>query len=438
MYLKGSSLSLKKKRRRGNPGLVFFLVVAIGLLIYVNVFVVPDVNPPFVPTPTDTRDPLSFEIEADALASEGKFVSAIDTYQAAINSNPQNVDNYLKIARLQIYAGQFEQAKVNAENAILLNKQNSNAYALLGWAKGFQELYLEGELDAKKAIEIDPNNAMGHAVYAFLLALRLEADLEELTTMDMAIEESRTALALDSNLLESRWARGYVLEITSNYADAAEQYEIAIQINPNISELHIALGRNYMTLSQFDEAVFEFTKAYSLNPTDPEPNYLISRVYGNLGEWAKGIQYGEQALKDDPSDPFLYANVGTMHYRSGQYNQAIPYLEKAVKGGTTEEGVVVQGIPLAYTTGVIEIYSRYGLSLARVNRCNEAVQVANGMLQTIADNPDGVFNAEEIIRICQENLTNPPTATPAPTATPVTGPSPTPQGTPAAKTTPTP
>jgi len=225
-------------------------------------------------------------------------------------------------------------------------------------------------------------------------------------------------------------ARGYVLEITSNYADAAEQYEIAIQLNNNIAQLHLALGRNYMALGKNDEAVFEFTKAYSLNPTDPLPNYYISRVYGSLGEWAKAIEYGDLALKDGPSEAYLYANLGTMYYRSRAYNQAIPYLEKAVRGGVTDSGVVVEGMPLDYTTSVIETYSRYGLALAYVNRCTEAVAVANAMLQTVPDDENGVFNANEIIRICQENLTNPPTETPAPTATPVTGPSPTPQGTP--------
>ena len=44
-----------------------------------------------------------------------------------------------------------------------------------------------------------------------------------------------------------------------------------------------------------------------------------------------------------------------------------------------------------------------------------------------ADNADGVFNANEIIRICEENLLNPPTATPVPTPTVVTGPTATPQ-----------
>lgn len=426
MYLKGSKLSLKNKRKRSNPWLIAFLLLAIGGLVYLNIFVVPTIAPPFVPTPTETRDPVSYEVEAEAYASEGRFTNAKDSYKLAINANPQNVSNYTELAKLQIYTGDYEEARVNAENAILLNKNDPQAYALLAWALSLQGDYLQAEVYVKQGIETDQNSALAHAVYAYILASRVERGLGELGTLDLAIEESRTAIELDSNLLESRWARGYVFEITSNYEEAAGQYEIAIQINTNIPALHLALGRNYIALEKDDEAVFEFTKAYSLNPTDPEPNYYISRVYGRLGEFAKAAQYAEQAVKDDPSNPNLHANLGTWYYRQGQYNQALNSLELAVRGGATSEGVPVEGIPLSNSTSIIEIYSRYGLALANVNRCNEAVQVAQAMLQGIPDDPTGVFNAEEMIRICQEFLENPPTATPVPTGNPAVTETPTP------------
>lgn len=415
MYLRGSKLSLKQRHKKPNPWLVGFLALAIGALVYLNIMVVPTIDPPFVPTPTPTRDPVSYEIEAEGSAAEGKYNAAISSYKLAINADPQNVMNYLNLAKLQIYTGNYEEAKVNAENAILLNKNFTQAYAILAWAHGLQGDYLEGERVVKQAIQIDINSAYAHATYAHILALRVSDNVGEIGTVDLAIEESRTALALDPNLLESRWARGFVLEVTSNYAEAAQELEAANQINDNISNLHLALGRNYVALEEFDQAVFEFTKAYALNPTKPDPNFYISRVYGRLGEWAKAIQYAEQAVKDDPASPNLQANLGTMYFRNGQFNQALPYLELAVRGGTTQTGEVVTGIPLAYSTSVIEIYSRYGLVLARVNRCNEAVQVAQAMIQGVPDDDTGVFNAEEMMRICQENLDNPPTATVAPT-----------------------
>jgi len=101
-----------------------------------------------------------------------------------------------------------------------------------------------------------------------------------------------------------------------------------------------------------------------------------------------------------------------MYYRDLQYNRAIESLELAVRGGETEDGTVVEGLPLDYSMTIMEYYSRYGLALARVNRCNEAVQVANAMLQTVPDDETAVYNAEAIIEICQEFQENPPTPTP--------------------------
>jgi len=74
--------------------------------------------------------------------------------------------------------------------------------------------------------------------------------------------------------------------------------------------------------------------------------------------------------------------------------------------------VVVEGLPLDYSMSVMEYYSRFGLALARINRCNEAVQVAQAMLQTVPDDETAVYNAEEIIRVCQDFQEITPTFTP--------------------------
>jgi len=338
--------------------------------------------------------------------------SAVESYMAAIKAEPQNVSNYLNLATLQIYTGDYEAARVNAENAILLDKTRPQAFILLGWAKGFQQDYLNAEADISTALEMDPNNGFGHAVNAYVLALRVADDVADLDTLDTAIEESKLALRLSPGLMEAHWARGYVLEITANYQDAVEELTAAIDINDNIAELHLALGRNYIAIKEYDMAVFEFTKAYSLNPTDPEPNWYISRVYGQIGEFAKAIQYAEQAVKDDPTNPYMYGNLGTLYYRDLQYNAAIETLAYAVRGGMTEEGKVVEGLPLDYSTTIMEYYSRYGLALARVNSCNDAVQVAQALLQTVPDDEDTVYNANYIIGLCQENYGTPATATP--------------------------
>ena len=403
---------MNKRRQRANPWLIAMLVGAIGFFIYINTNVIPAMPPPFVPTPTATRDPQSYTEEAESYLAEGRIGMAKESYEVAIKANPQEISNYLNLAKLQIYGGEYEAARVNAENALLLDNTRTNAYSLLAWAKGYMGEHLEAEADVRSALDLDPNNAFAHAVLANILARRVANDLGEINTLERAIEHSQTAMAIDPQLLEARWARGYVLEITGNYEEAIEQLLFAIEINDSIADLHMALARNYFTVEQYDQAVFEFTKAYSLNPTDPEPNWYISRVYSRIGEFAKAVQYAEQAVNDDPSNPRMHGNLGSMYYRNLQYNRAIESLELAVRGGVTAGGEVVEGLPLSYSMTVMEFYSRYGLALARVNRCSDAVQVAQAMMQTVPDDPTAIFNAEEMITTCQDFQENPPTPMP--------------------------
>jgi tetratricopeptide (TPR) repeat protein len=412
MYLRGSKWSMNKRKQRSNPWLIAFLLIGIGLLVYINMNVIPTMPPPFVPTPTPTRNPVSYAEEANSYLAEGRIGMAKESYEAAIRANPQEISNYLNLARLQLYGGEYEAARVNAENALLLDSTRPLAYSLLAWAKGFTGEFLEAEADLRTALELDPNNALAHAVYANILARRVASDLGEINTLEKAIEHSQTAMAIDPQMMEVRWARGYVLDITGNYDEAIEQLKFAIELNDNIAELHMALGRNYFTVEEYDQAVFEFTKAYSLNPTDPEPNWYISRVYSRIGEFAKAVQYAEQAVNDDPSNPRMHGNLGSMYFRNLQYNRAIESLELAVRGGVTSGGVVVEGLPLSYSMSVMEFYSRYGLALARVNRCSEAVQVAQAMIQTVPDDPTSMYNAEIMIETCQEFQENPPTPEP--------------------------
>ena len=414
---------MNKRRRRSNPWLIAFLVIAIGFIVYLNIYVIPTVPPPFVPTPTPTRNPESFIQEADAYAVEGRYTAAMESYQAAIKADPQNVSIYLSLAKLQIYSGEYEAASVNAENALLLDKTRSQSYGLLAWARANMGEYLEAENFINTGIDLDPNNAFLHAVYADVLAKRVMADVAELDTLDLAIEESQKAITLGPDLLEAHWARAIVLEITGNYEEAIEQLVRAIEINDKIADIHLLLGRNYFALEENDQAIFEFTRADALNPTDPTPNWYVSQVYARLGEYSKAIQAAETALNDVPSDPDLYGNLGTMYYRDLQYNRAIEALALAVRGGTTADGIVVEGLPLDYSSTVIGYYSRYGVALARVNRCTEAVQIAQAILQTVPDDDTAVYNADYIIETCQENQENPPTETPSadesdPTVTP--------------------
>jgi len=418
MYLPRSSRwSMTRRRKRPNlfGWTLFGLVVLFGY--YFNQVYLPAQPNPFEATPTATRSPESLATEAENFFKDGKLLQSIEAYQEAINASPQNPSLYIAVARIQVWAGQYEEAKANAENALLLNSDSSMAYAVHAWALDFlggDENRAEALNSIQKAIELDDRNAVAHAYYAEIL---IDTGLFE--NYDKAAEESRVAYALDPNLLETRRARAYVLENIGgdqiNYELAIQEYRSAIELNPNIPILHMELGRNLRFLEVYEEAIKEFTLADTLNPPDPEPDLFISRTYATIGDYAKAIQYAEQAVEDRATDPNLRGNYGVMLFRNFLYQPALEQLELAVRGGASENGLPIKGLSLADGGRAVEYYYTYGLALARTNQCGEALKLSQQIQSAVPTDENAVFAAEEMVRICEENLANPPEDTPAPT-----------------------
>jgi tetratricopeptide (TPR) repeat protein len=406
MYLPRSSRwSMNRRRRRPNyfGWTIFGLVVLFGY--FFNQVYLPSQPNPFEATPTITRSPESYVTEAEVLFKDGKLLQAIDAYQSAINASPQDPLLYIAIARLQVWAGQYDKAQANAENALLLNPSNSMAYAVHAWALDFQEGKNSEAMESiTKALELDPNNALAHAYYAEILV-----DSGLFDNYAKAAEESRVALALAPDMLETHRARAYILSVTGeeNLEAAIQEYEKAIAINPNLAQLHIELGQSYRALQVYDKAITEFTRANTLNPPDYVPDLLISRTHATTGSYAQALQYAETAVKDAPANANLRGNYGVMFYRNFYYDEAVQQLSLAINGGRTEDGQEITGLPLTDSPLVVEYYFTYGLALARTNQCGEALQIAQKVRTKVPDDENAVFAADEVNRICEENLNNP-------------------------------
>ena len=409
-------------RRRKRPNIFGWTVFGLVLLFgyYFDQVYLPTQPNPFDATPTATRSPESFVTEAQSLFQEGKLTQAIGAYESAIESSPQDPTIYIALARVQVFAGFPKEAQANAENAVLLSPNNSMAHAVRAWALDFQSGQNSKAMEEiEKAIELDPNNAIAHAYRVEILI-----DSQSFENIDKARQVSRDALNLDPNILETRRARAYIFEATGDYENAIIFYRSAIELNPNLALLHMELGRNLRFAQVSDQAIDEFLLANTLNPSDAEPEYWISRTYATIGEYEKALQYAEAAVKDKSTDARMRGNYGVMFYRNFFYTKAVEQLNLAVNGGRTEDGFPVQGIPLSADLRVAEYYYTYGLALARTNQCGEALKIAQSLETNLPTDENAIAAAEEIVRICQENLDNPPTSTPVETEEATSSPTP--------------
>lgn len=403
MYLKGSKLNMNRRSRRKRPNFfrILTLLVLVGLAIYANETYIPQIDPLFISTPTPTRQPESFLSEAQDLLEQGKLTLAIPVFRQAIQSEPEEPGTYILLARLLVFTKDLDGAIEYAQDALLLSENNSMAFAVLGWAQGLNGTYLEGEANINNAIEIDPNNGMAYAFYSEILTLQLMEGQGGINTLDKAVDASRNALALSPNTLETHRARGLILEYTGNYDEAIYEYSQAIAINENISDIHISLGRTYYAIGDYANATEEYNRANTLNPGDPLPDFYISRAYATTGDYTNAVQYASLAVKDAPDNPNIQANLGLMYYRQRDYPNAIPPLRIALRGGLTDEGLEVNPIPLDYGTAA-EYFYIFGLALAKNGECGEALQISQTIQQGVPLDEIAMFNALEMINLCQE------------------------------------
>jgi tetratricopeptide (TPR) repeat protein len=409
MYLRGSKWSMRRRpKKRSNPWLILFLLVLITIVLYFNQVVVPTIPPLFIPTLTPTRSPESFVNEADQLYKQGKLSQAIAAYKEAIAVDPYNATNYITLARIQVFAGKYDDAITNTQNALLKNPNNPLAYAVNGWALSFKGDNLAAEAAIKRALDLDPNNALAHAYYAEILVNSGKVD-----DINRAIEESRVARQLDPTLLEVHRARGLVLISTGteNLDEAISEFKAAIALNDKIADMHLSLGYAYKLKGENDLAVEELLVAFALNPNDPTSLTEVSLAYANEGQFGKAAQYAEQAMKVDPSNPKLHGNLGVMYYRNQELAKAVNELALAVHGGTTSDGVVVEGLPLDYGT-VAQYYWFYGFGLAKLQRCSEAIPVFQALLSGVPDYQLAVDNANAGLDLCRQALNTPLVPTP--------------------------
>jgi tetratricopeptide (TPR) repeat protein len=161
------------------------------------------------------------------------------------------------------------------------------------------------------------------------------------------------------------------------------------------------LGRVYYypDVAEYDLAVEAFREADLLNPSDPLPDVYLSRVYQTIGSYATAIQYAEKAIVDDPTNPYYYGNLGVLFYRNFNYPNAITMLRLVIRGGTSDAGTTIEALPLDY--GIIsQYYQVYGLALARVDECSEALQISEALLKNVGGDEITVYNAGVIVDIC--------------------------------------
>lgn len=224
--------------------------------------------------------------------------------------------------------GNVDAAIAAFSRAVTLDPRYALAYAALGEAYWTRWSFTRDQTDVDRAIDAGTS------------ALRLDGDRAEVRyalaitlagsgKRAEAIEELQRALALRPNYDDARRQLGRVLEQQGKIEESAAEFRKAIALRPNAWVAYSDMGNMLYRAARYDEAIEMFQRVADLRPDSPFGFQQLGTVYHQLGDNARALSYYTQAIARQAT-PEAYSNIGAIHHQRGAYGEAVEAYQQAI------------------------------------------------------------------------------------------------------------
>lgn len=217
--------------------------------------------------------------------SEEGLRKGIEHFERAIQRDPNYALAYTGLADSYGLLGFFglapaaavmPKAKEAARRAVEIDDGLAEAHAsLAGIFKIYDWDWAAAEREYKRAIELNPNYATGHRMYAAFLAA--------VSRPDEALRESRLALALDPFSLVISMEMAWNCYMARHYRRAAEEALRTLELEPQFPAAHSTLGMAYEQERRYDEAIAAIEKARDATEGHPATLSALAHVLAGAG-----------------------------------------------------------------------------------------------------------------------------------------------------------
>jgi TolB-like protein/Tfp pilus assembly protein PilF/tRNA A-37 threonylcarbamoyl transferase component Bud32 len=218
--------------------------------------------------------------------NEESLKTATTYFEEALREDPGYARAYSGLADSYFYRGYafgravpreaMPKAKAAALKALALDDTMAEAHTSLGMVRFFYDWDWPGAaIEFRRAIELDPNYATAHHVYAAFLSIT--------GRHDESVAEARRALEVDPLSLPVNQMLGLVLRRAGRYDEAIEQYRKTLELDPSFAMAVENLGIAYAGKGLAQQAVEAFLKADALAGKDPAQLRALRRAYEQRG-----------------------------------------------------------------------------------------------------------------------------------------------------------
>jgi len=216
----------------------------------------------------------------------------------------------------------FPKAKEAADKALAIDDTLAEGHLSLAFARVLFDWDWQGaERAFERTFELNPGYATAHHWFAEYLAF--QGRHEE------AIEQARTALALDPLSLIINVLMGWVLYYARRYDEAIVKLNQTLELDPDFAPAEFWLGLAYEQQGRFDEAIAAFERAVESSGRSPMMLAALGRVFADQGRSERAQELLEELEKaaEETFVPCYY--IAAIHSGSEKREQTLEWLEKA-------------------------------------------------------------------------------------------------------------
>src|SRR5215468_8933069 len=263
---------------------------------------------------------------------------SIQQFQNAIDIDPGYASAYAALARayalspvsgFMAASDAMPKARDTAAHAIALDDSLAEGHTIMGFIKAHYEYdWPAAESEFQTALRLNPSDSLAHLFYS-------NSYLSPLGRHNEAIEEMKTAIALDpfSLRIQSFLARTYIW--ARRYDDALAQLQKVTQMFPNLAIEHERLAHLYTYRDEYVKAIAEESRARIIAGEDPRSVLRLEEslrsafaARGPRGYWEKLLELSQRS--DNPPEAYTaHDGLAIIYVRLGEKEKALQALEQA-------------------------------------------------------------------------------------------------------------
>jgi len=251
-------------------------------------------------------------------------------FEQAREYHSANVDSVIGTARVYIREGRLAEAEAESIAAIMLDRENPDAWRLKGAVNHAQNRLAEALSDYEKAAGLDSRN-----LTAQMARIGILIDLGRYQQAAELAQKIRPEHPYDPRL---PYLESIALEYMGNKSAALEALkasdEVLTRLPEKVMQTHgpsimlAALVR--FGMNQPEQAFIYLERYLSINPNHLGARKMLAVILLDRGDFDRVITMLEPALKRGMDDYLVYSLLGEAYSRIGKYSRAQELLDRAV------------------------------------------------------------------------------------------------------------